>query len=85
MRELSKTITISYYWQRSDGNDIIDQHVIDLMDEAEQTIEKGRKDGHSSGELDASLLDPFVNTWIEYEGHWKSHSQTGKLSELQEK
>lgn len=74
MKKLERKLTITYRWWRSSGEDVLDEHVEDLDEHAQDRIAAMRKEGYVCGDLSESLTpDGALNQlhWVEYTGYWE--------------
>ena len=72
MKELKGEATQTYNWWRDSGEDILDNHVCALREDAMDRIKGMIKEGFTSGELrtNVRMTDEDGEDGIEYTGWW---------------
>lgn len=65
MKQINRSIVVTYNWWRLGDLDIVPQHIKELEQEAEEQIIAHIEQGYKEGELYYSFGDVY-----RYRGHW---------------
>jgi hypothetical protein len=74
MKQIERSLVITYRWWRDDGQDVKPDHVTALEESADSRIAMMMSEGYLAGELTVSICmtDDDPDDGVEYSGWWET-------------